>query len=305
MARPGAPRRTRGLTLVRLRRSLGEDAVGFLDDPAWSGHPDLAEMLERERMRLQSMFVHEDALRAQGCRLVAGVDEVGRGPLAGPVVAAAVVFDAQPWIPLLNDSKALSPQEREILVPLIKARAVAWSVAQVDVEEFTQFNMHQASLEAMRRAIAGLSVAPDAVLVDGCHCVPTLTCPQMSLVKGDGASLSIAAASVVAKVSRDHYMERMDAVYPCYGFQANKGYGTAEHLAALRRVGPSPIHRPTFAPVAAAGCPRDVSTGTAGAAAGHSRDYSTGAAGTATGCPRDASEGAPAAAGRDCQLELF
>lgn len=249
-------RKPPGLTLLRLRALVGDGPLVTL------GHPTLEpaapldarahDILEGERQRLRAMEVHEARLRDQGFTSVAGVDEVGRGPLAGPVVAAAVVFHAPPLIPLLNDSKALTEEAREALLPLIQREAAAWSVGTVEVDELTRLGMHKASLEAMHRALRGLSPPPDFVLVDGHHRVPALACPQETLVRGDSRSVSIAAASVVAKVTRDRLMDDLDRRYPGYGFKAHKGYGTADHLQALRSLGPTPIHRPLFGPVAAA-----------------------------------------------------
>lgn len=260
-AEPKPARRKPHLSLLRLRRLLGEAPLLPLDHVSLQSlgeaRPEVAAVLERERDRLRALEVHEAEFHRQGCQWIAGVDEVGRGPLAGPVVAAAVVFEGQPWIPLLNDSKALSADEREALFPLIQERAVSWSIGEITVPELDHFNMHHACLEAMRRALAGLSVRPEAVLVDGCHRVPALWCQQQTLVKGDAVSLSIAAASIVAKVTRDRYMDRMDALYPQYGLRSNKGYGTPEHLAALRRMGPCPLHRTRFAPVASALQPQE------------------------------------------------
>ena len=180
---------------------------------------------------------------------VAGVDEVGRGPLAGPVVAAAVVLDARRDWAGVNDSKKLSPAAREAIHArvLLGARAFAWAV--VGPRTIDALNIRRASLEAMRRAVAQLALPPDLVLVDGTDCVPGLACRQQAVVSGDARLLSVAAASVVAKVVRDRIMERLDRVWPDYGFARHKGYGTAEHLAALERFGPCPLHRYSFAPV--------------------------------------------------------
>jgi len=180
---------------------------------------------------------------------VAGVDEVGRGPLAGPVVAAAVVLDARCDWDGVNDSKRLAPAAREVIYARVlqQARAFAWAV--VGPRAIDTLNIRQASLEAMRRAVARLPLAPDLVLVDGDDRVPGLDLPQRSVISGDARLLSVAAASVVAKVVRDRIMERLDAVWPDYGFARHKGYGTPEHLAALARYGPCPLHRFSFAPV--------------------------------------------------------
>ncbi len=180
---------------------------------------------------------------------VAGVDEAGRGPLAGPVVAAAVVLASRDAWDGLNDSKQLARDAREALFARVlnEARAFSWAV--VGPRAIDRVNIRAASLEAMRRAVMGLCVAPDLVLVDGDAPVPRLVCPQRTIVAGDARLLSIAAASVVAKVVRDRIMERLDRVWPRYGFARHKGYGTPEHLAALAAHGPSPLHSYSFAPV--------------------------------------------------------
>jgi ribonuclease HII len=244
------------LTLLRYRRLFGEDLpIVALDDRRlrkWRlQSEEVATYLQREKRRLSQLERHERKARKDGAQVIAGVDEVGRGPLAGPLVAAAVVFEKNPWIPLLDDSKKLSPEEREAIFELIQRRASSWSIGIVSVEELNASNMHRATLQAMSRAVAGLSRTPDCILVDGRHAIPELGCRQQALVKGDSLSLSIAAASVLAKVTRDRHMDEMDALYPHYGFKRHKGYATAEHLAALDRVGPSPIHRRLFSPVAA------------------------------------------------------
>ncbi|MBI5711638.1 MAG: ribonuclease HII [Candidatus Eisenbacteria bacterium] len=180
---------------------------------------------------------------------VAGVDEAGRGPLAGPVVAAAVVLDATRDWDGLDDSKQLDAATRDALYArvLAGARAFAWAV--LGPRAIDALNIRRASLEAMRRAVLLLKVAPEVVLVDGLDTVPGLACRQHAVVRGDGHVLSIAGASIVAKVVRDRIMERLDRVWPEYGFARHKGYGTPEHLAAIGRLGPCPLHRYSFAPV--------------------------------------------------------
>jgi len=181
--------------------------------------------------------------------IVAGVDEAGRGPLAGPVVAAAVVLDPRSGWDGVDDSKKLSAEAREQVYArvLTEARAFAWSV--VGPRAIDRLNIRCASLEAMRRAVALLSLPPDLVLVDGNDRIPELGCRQEAVIGGDARLLSVAAASVVAKVGRDRIMERLDRVWPDYGFARHKGYGTPEHLAALRKLGPCRLHRYSFAPV--------------------------------------------------------
>ncbi|MEO5618837.1 MAG: ribonuclease HII [Candidatus Eisenbacteria bacterium] len=197
----------------------------------------------RRLARAESRFTGERAT-------VAGVDEAGRGPMAGPVVAAAVVLDRGACWDGLDDSKRLSPEKREVLYArvLSGARAIRWAV--VGQRAIDTVNIRRASLEAMRRAVTRLGLVPELVLVDGLDTVPGLECEQCPVVDADATLLSVAAASVVAKVVRDRIMARLDRVWPAYGFARNKGYGTPEHLAALERHGPCPLHRFTFAPVA-------------------------------------------------------
>jgi len=179
---------------------------------------------------------------------VAGVDEAGRGPLAGPVVAAAVILDPARRVRGLRDSKVLTPDEREALAIKIRANAIAWAVGTADVAEIDRLNILRASLLAMRRAVAALAIAPAEALVDGDHC-PELACPVYAIVKGDRDIPAISAASIIAKTTRDAMLLELDRVYPDYGFANHKGYATPEHLAALNVYGPCPVHRRTFAPV--------------------------------------------------------
>ncbi|WP_341929013.1 ribonuclease HII [Methyloversatilis discipulorum] len=181
---------------------------------------------------------------------IAGVDEAGRGPLCGPVYAAAVILDPARPIDGLNDSKKLSEKKREALAPLIRERALAWAVGIATVEEIDRLNILHATMLAMRRAVQGLAVPPDQVLVDGNRIPPGLTVPARAIVGGDASEAAISAASILAKTGRDHEMMALAALYPQYGIAKHKGYPTAEHLAALRIHGPSPIHRRSFAPVA-------------------------------------------------------
>jgi ribonuclease HII len=190
-------------------------------------------------------FLFERRLWAAGSRRVAGVDEAGRGPLAGPVVAAAVVLPPDAHLPGLDDSKRLTAARREALAAAIRAQAAAWCVAEADVEAIDRLNIARASFLAMRRALAGLGIAVDHVLVDGFR-IPGYGGGQTPIVGGDHLSNSIAAASVLAKVHRDERMVAWDAVWPGYGFARHKGYGTAEHVAALQRLGPCPLHRRSF-----------------------------------------------------------
>lgn len=180
----------------------------------------------------------------------AGVDEAGRGPLCGPVYAAAVILDPARPIDGLNDSKKLSEKKREALAPLIRERALAWAVGIATVEEIDRLNILHATMLAMRRAVEGLAVPPDQVLIDGNRVPPGLAVPARAIVGGDASEAAISAASILAKTGRDHEMMALAALYPQYGIAKHKGYPTAEHLAALRIHGPSPIHRRSFAPVA-------------------------------------------------------
>ena len=181
--------------------------------------------------------------------LIAGVDEAGRGPLAGPVYAAAVILDPARPIVGLRDSKLLSAARRECLAEEIRASALAWSVASADVAEIDSLNILQATLVAMRRAVEALAPAPTEALIDG-NQVPRLTCPARAIVKGDRDVAAISAASILAKTARDAVLRELHTLYPLYGFARNKGYGTPEHLAALARHGPCAAHRRSFAPVA-------------------------------------------------------
>ena len=180
--------------------------------------------------------------------LIAGVDEAGRGPLAGPVVAAAVILDPAVAIAGLGDSKRLSAQRRAELDLQIRERAVSYAVARVDVDVIDTINILQATMQAMREAVGRLDPAPEEVLVDGNRC-PALPCPVRAVVRGDSSVAAISAASILAKVARDREMIEMDRRYPEYGFARHKGYGTRAHRDALLRFGPSPIHRLSFAPV--------------------------------------------------------
>ena len=205
-----------------------------------------AERQEKLKERLDVMLTHERRLWESGRSYIAGVDEVGRGPLAGPVVAAAVILPRDFDVLGIDDSKKLSPKKREELFEVIKAKALAWAVGWVGPERIDEINILEATKEAMTQAVQGLSLQPDHVLIDGNFTVRALALPQTAIVKGDANSTSIAAASILAKVTRDRYMEEMDAVYPGYAFASNKGYGTKAHYDGLKAQGPTPIHRKTF-----------------------------------------------------------
>jgi ribonuclease HII len=240
-------------------RVLTRKLLAALRLDARSGAQSLALEFERrergaleERRRLSRLFALEEQLRAAGAGCIAGVDEVGMGPLAGPVVAAAVVLPAGARLPGLRDSKQLSAPARERLAAQIHALALELCVASVEPEEIDRINIYRAGLEAMRRAVSGLSRRPDRLLVDA-RTIPDIDVPQRALVRGDACVGSIAAASIVAKVDRDARMRRLDREFPGYGFARNAGYATAEHRRALEQRGPSAVHRRSFAPVAEAG----------------------------------------------------
>ena len=192
-----------------------------------------------------NLYEMESDLRREGLRLVCGVDEAGRGPLAGPVCAAAVILPEGTEIPGLNDSKKLTEKKREALFPVIKSTALHWGIAFADHKEIDELNILQATFLAMKRAVEMLGVEPELGLIDGNRC-PEVGFPVKAVVGGDAKCACIAAASVLAKVSRDRFMLEMDGKYPGYGFAQHKGYPTAAHYAALRELGPCPIHRLTF-----------------------------------------------------------
>ncbi len=207
------------------------------------------EEAEREAERVACMLNYERPLWQSGV-LVAGCDEVGTGPLAGPVVAAAVILPAGTSIAGIDDSKKLDAPTRERIAAEVRACAVAYSIASCDVDVIDRLNIYHAALEAMRRAVVGLAVAPQHVLVDARR-VPGIAYQQTPIVKGDTLSQSIAAAAIIAKVHRDELMLRYSEQYPGYGFHSHKGYSAPEHFAALDKLGPCAIHRRSFAPVAA------------------------------------------------------
>ena len=197
-----------------------------------------------------SVLIEQWGLKWSGQGLMAGVDEAGRGPLAGPVVAAAVILDELNPVKGLADSKTLSASRRAQLFDEIRAKALACSIAQASVEEIDRLNILQATMLAMQRAVAGLRLLPHHVLVDG-NRIPALPMPAEALVKGDAKVAAISAASILAKVHRDQLCLGMHEAWPAYGFLRHKGYPTADHLAALRAHGPSPVHRRSYAPVRA------------------------------------------------------
>lgn len=201
------------------------------------------EKLKAERERLEGMRVYERRYRERGT--LCGIDEVGRGPLAGPVVAGAVILPEDCEILYLNDSKKLSEKKRELLYDEIMEKAIAVGIGAVSPERIDEINILQATYEAMRIAISRLSVRPDLLLNDAVT-IPQVEIPQVPIIKGDAKSVSIAAASIIAKVTRDRMMVQYEDLYPGYEFASNKGYGSARHIAALKEIGPCPIHRRSF-----------------------------------------------------------
>jgi ribonuclease HII len=198
-----------------------------------------------ERLRLQNMLNFERVLWKSGIRAIAGVDEVGMGPLAGPVVAAAVIFPPNTELAGIDDSKALEPEQRTKLAGMIRQSGAAIGLGSAEVGEIDRLNIYQAGLLAMRRAIEALPLTPEHVLVDA-RVIPGVSVPQNAFHKGDGLNFSIAAASIIAKTNRDRLMEDLENQYPGYGFAQHKGYSTPEHQKAIRELGPCPIHRLSF-----------------------------------------------------------
>jgi len=254
--RPPAPR----LSLADLRaryveggRALPADIeAALVADGRAGARAILAAVARRRRanraegQRLRKMLRFETALWASGVTHVAGVDEAGVSPLAGPVAAAAVIFARGTRIPDVDDSKRLTAEEREQLAPVIRERALAWSVAYTEVDEIDCINIYWAGLAAMRRAVEALSPAAEHLLIDARR-LRDVPLPQEPIIKGDTKSLSIAAASILAKTARDARMRALDAVYPGYGFAQHKGYAVHAHVRAIRRLGPCAIHRRSFA----------------------------------------------------------
>ncbi|RFB19080.1 ribonuclease HII [Bacillus sp. HNG] len=210
----------------------------------WKKKKTEEKVLEQQ---YKEMTQYEQALYKKGISYIAGVDEVGRGPLAGPVVAAAVILPQDAYLPGLNDSKKLSEQKREELFQLITERAISVGIGIIPADVIDDVNIYQATKQAMKKAISGLSVKPDHLLVDAME-IP-IDVPQTSIIKGDAKSVSIAASSIIAKVTRDRLMVRLSHEYPEYGFEKHMGYGTAHHLEALKKYGVTSEHRRSFAPV--------------------------------------------------------
>lgn len=203
---------------------------------------------QAEQERIAEMWQYEHEAKAKGYTMIAGTDEVGRGPLAGPVVAAAVILPEGIDLPGINDSKKLTEKQRETLMEKIKREAISWAIMEVDEAMIDEINILEASRVAMQQAVLALPKPADFVLVDGLE-NPQITLPSQAIVKGDSKSISIAAASVIAKVYRDRLMKIYDKAYPGYGFAENKGYPTEAHIKAIETLGPSRVHRMSFAPL--------------------------------------------------------
>ena len=201
------------------------------------------EKLALERVRLEGMREFEN--KYSDLAYVAGIDEAGRGPLAGPVVAAAVILPKDIFLPFLNDSKKVTEKRRDVLFDEIKQNAIAYGIGIASNTLIDEINILQATYEAMREAINELEKTPDVLLVDAVH-IPDINIKQVGIIKGDAKSVNIAAASILAKVTRDRLMAEYDKIYPEYGFASNKGYGTATHIATLKEIGPCAIHRKSF-----------------------------------------------------------
>lgn len=235
-----APRADYPALLAALR---GDHRGGAARLASWLTACLEAERAERER--LLTLHTYERRARDAGYRLIVGIDEAGRGPLAGPVVAGAVILPPDCLLEGLNDSKQVTPENRDRLYDEIRAAAITWSAGIADVECIERVNILNATYAAMRSALAGLTVEPDYVLLDAVR-LPAVSLPQEPLIRGDALSASIAAASIIAKVTRDRLMLAADEQYPGYGFAKHKGYGTPEHYQALRQHGPCPLHRLSF-----------------------------------------------------------
>ena len=242
-----------GIIKEELKNTPDEALAGFISEYAADERGGVvklveqakkrAEKLEQEKQRIWELGKFEREYEQFG--YVCGIDEVGRGPLAGPVVAGAVILPKDCDILYINDSKKLSAAKREELYDVIMEKAVAVGIGMVGPGRIDEINILQATYEAMREAISNLSVAPDILLNDAVV-IPDISIRQIPIIKGDSKSISIGAASIVAKVTRDRLMEEYDKVFPEYGFASNKGYGSAEHIKALKEIGPTPIHRRSF-----------------------------------------------------------
>lgn len=203
-------------------------------------------MKEREEERLKKLKEYEKSLHETGLVYIAGIDEAGRGPLAGPVTVGAVILNPNSFIEGINDSKKISEAKREKLYEKITDEAIAWSVGIVDQKEIDEINILNATKKALKLALDGLEIKPQRLLVDALEHIDTNGIPYTSIIKGDAKIYSIGAASIIAKVTRDRIMREYDEVYPEYGFAKHKGYGTAAHIEAIKKFGPCPLHRQTF-----------------------------------------------------------
>ena len=203
-------------------------------------------MKEKEEDRLKLLKEYETKLYKTGLKYICGIDEAGRGPLAGPVVVAAVIMPKNSFIEGVNDSKKVSEKKRELLYNKITNEAIAWSVEIIDQNEIDEYNILNATKRAVTGAIKNLKIKPDRVLIDALERIDTCGVPYTSVIKGDAKIYSIAAASIIAKVTRDRIMREWDAIYPTYGFAKHKGYGTAEHIKAIKENGACALHRKTF-----------------------------------------------------------
>lgn len=241
---------------LNLERPVPDGILEALGNDPRSGARKLAQSIRLRRLknrkegqRLRNLLRFESDLYERGFQNIAGVDEAGMAPLAGPVVAAAVILPRSYKLPDLNDSKKISnKRKREELALQIKRDAVCWSIGSAEVEEIDRINIYRAGLLAMRRAVEALAATPDYLLIDA-RTIPQYRCPQKGIIHGDALSASIAAASIIAKTTRDHLMIEMDRMYTGYGFASHKGYPTPAHLRVLKERGPIHIHRKSFAPV--------------------------------------------------------
>ena len=233
------------------QKDLTTETITALTNDTRSAVQRLFRKWEREQnemQRVDALYKYEYQFQKQGIEYIAGVDEAGRGPLAGPVFVAAVILPIGLYIPKINDSKKISAKVRESIYELLLQEAIAIERSIVDEKTIDRINIYQATINGMYNAILSLKPKPQQVLIDAVP-LERLDIPSLSLIKGDAISASIAAASIVAKVERDHMMDEYDKMYPEYGFAQHKGYGTAQHVAALKKYGPCPIHRRSFEPV--------------------------------------------------------
>lgn len=237
-----------------LEQAAGEERSRLLTEYGNDTRKGVLHLVEKYRKQEQALLAEIERLEqmkffekkyAENYSLICGIDEAGRGPLAGPVAAGACILRTDEQILYLNDSKKLSASKRELLYDEIREKAVAFGVGIVSPERIDEINILQATYEAMRKAIAAMQLEPDFLLVDAVT-IPDVSMKQIGIIKGDAKSVSIAAASILAKVTRDRMMVEMDALYPEYGFKQNKGYGSAAHIQAIKEFGPSPVHRRTF-----------------------------------------------------------